>query len=198
MAPPSSSKPTYFWDSCVFYRFLNATSSAPATDIAQFIADAQANKISILCSTLAFAEIRPSALRKQGYETIDEFFDDMNGVFLPIGPTPEIMKRAAILKDHKYTHATKAARHMSTFDAIQLLTCLHAREDLGLAETVFHTFDDGGGKSWEGKCVPILSFEEWTSGCGHIPLVGKIVAMPRKKPEYEEPPLFAHEPGKKG
>jgi hypothetical protein len=97
------------------------------------------------------AEIRPSALRCKSFDNIDEFFDDFGGAFLPLSPTPEIMKRAAILKDRRYSHPKKGPRHIGTPDAIQLLTCLHAAEDLGYSEVVFHTFDNGGGKGWEGK-----------------------------------------------
>ncbi|SNS83673.1 hypothetical protein SAMN05880556_11320 [Azospirillum sp. RU38E] len=178
-----------FWDSCVFYRYLTQTPPEYVADIVQYIRDAQAGQIDILFSTITLAEIRPSALRQRGFDHIDDFFDDVSGVFLPIGPTPEIMKRAAILKDRRYRHARKDPRHIGTPDAIQLLTCLHAAEDLGYEEVVFHTFDNGGGKGWEGKCVPLLSFEEWTAGCEDEPLVGKVAAMTRSLPLYPQPLL---------
>lgn len=173
----------------MFYRYLTESPAEYVRDIVQYIRDAQDGKIDILFSTITLAEIRPSALRRRGYDNIDEFFDDFGGAFLPIGPTPEIMKRAAILKDRRYTHAVKDPRHIGTPDAIQLLTCLHAVEDLDYKEVVFHTFDNGGGKGWEGKCVPLLSFEEWTAGCDDEPLVGRIASISRTKPLYPEPLL---------
>jgi predicted nucleic acid-binding protein len=178
-----------FWDSCVFYRYLTEIPNECVEDIVQYIRSAQRGDIDIIFSTITLAEIRPSSLRQKGYDGIDEFFDDFNSVFLPIGPTPEIMKRAAILKDRKYRHSRKDPRHMGTPDAIQLLTCLHAAEDLGYAEVIFHTFDNGGGKGWEGKCVPLLSFEEWISGCEDEPLIAKVAALTREKPLYPEPML---------
>ena len=178
-----------FWDSCVFYRYLTESPAEYVSDIAQYIKDAQTGKIDILFSTITLAEIRPSALTRKGFDNIDEFLDDFGGAFLPIAPTPEIMKRAARLKDRKYSHAVKDPRHFGTPDAIQLLTCLHAAEDLGYGEVIFHTFDNGGGKNWEGRCVPLLTFEEWTTGCENEPLVAKIAALQRSMPLYPEPLL---------
>ncbi len=179
-----------FWDSCVFYRYLTEHPNEYVMDIAQYIRDAQDGKVDILFSTITLAEIRPSALKQKGFEDIDEFLADFNGAFIPIGPTPDIMKQAAILKDRRYAHARKDPRHIGTPDAIQLLTCLHALEDLGYTDVTFHTFDNGGGKGWEGKCVPLLSFEEWTDGCEDEPLVGKIAALKRTRPIYPEPFLL--------
>jgi hypothetical protein len=180
----------YFWDSCVFYKFLNKAANAPYTaDVVQFIEDAKRGEIDILCSTLIMAEIRPSALIRGGYPSILRFLDDMKGAFRLIGPTPDIMQKTAILKDHKYKHKAKEPRDISTPDAIHLLTCLHAKEDLGFDEIIFHTFDNGGGKNWEGKCVPLLTFQEWTDGTSNIPLIGKIAAMKREIPIHSTPHL---------
>lgn len=178
-----------FWDSCVFYRYLTGSPDEYLQDIVQYIRDSQEGKIDILISTITLAEIRPSALRQKSFNSFDEFYDDVGGAFLLLGPTPEIMKRAAILKDRQYTHAKKGPRHIGTPDAIQLLTCLHATEDLGYKDIIFHTFDNGGGKGWEGKCVPLLSFEEWTTGCENEPLIGRVAALTRTKPLYPEPLL---------
>lgn len=30
-----------------------------------------------------------------------------------------------------------------------------------MTEIIFHTFDEGKGKNWEGRCVPIIGFERW-------------------------------------
>jgi len=182
--------PAYFWDSCIFYRFLDRLSAASHTaDVVQFVADAKRGDIEILCSTLVLAEIRPSALIRGGYPSMSRFLEDMKGAFNMIAPTPDILGKTAVLKDRKYIHARKAPREISTTDAIHLLTCLHVQEDLDYTDIIFHTFDNGGGKTWEGRCVPLLTFEEWIGGAGNIPLIGKIAAMKRQLPNHPTPHL---------
>jgi len=184
-----TTKRTFFWDSCVFYRFLTGKPADLVPDIEQYIQEAQKKDIQILCSTMSFAEIRPSALKQKGYGSIDEFLKDCSGVFVALDPMPEVMKQSAILKDLSFKHATKQPRVIGTPDAIQLLTCLFVREHMGLPDTVFHTFDDGGGKTWEGKGVPILSLAEWTIGIEGHPLIAKLLAMPRTQPAHPTPKL---------
>lgn len=69
------------------------------------------------------------------------------------------------------------------------MTCVFARDVLGLEDIVFHTFDDGKGKNWEGKCVPLLSFDEWTGGLEDNELVQAVLKLPRQKPTHPEPNL---------
>ena len=179
---------SYFWDSNVFYRFLTKKPDECVPDLEQFVEDAQLGKCEILCSTLAFAEIRPSYLQKAGFASVDDFFEDVNGVFKPIAPSPDIMKKAAILKDWKYQHATKQSRDIGTADAIQLVTCLHAREDLQIGGIIFHTFDDGKSRVMGEKSVSLLSFEEWLVGCSGA-LQQRISSLPRQKPFHPSPKL---------
>ena len=184
-----AAREAYFWDSNVFYRFLSGQPDECVPDLKQFVKEAQEGKCDILCSTLAFAEIRPSALLTAGFASIGEFFEDAQSVFKPIAPSPDIMIKAAVLKDWKYKHAVKSPRQIGTPDAIQLATCLHAREDLKIANLIFHTFDDGKSKIMGEKSVSLLSFEEWLVGCNEA-LQLRIANMPRQKPLHPSPELL--------
>ncbi len=100
------------------------------------------------------------------------------------------MARAALLRDLKYTKkGTTAERVVGTADAIHLMTCLHVKEDLGADDILFHTFDEGKGKTWGGNRVPLLKCEDCCEGIRDNPLVSKVIALPRHKPEHPEPKL---------
>jgi hypothetical protein len=182
----------YFWDSCVFIRYLlNEPGAKFLRDISQYIEDAKNGKIQIHFSTIALAEIKPSHLHKRGYGDAHDFLEDFKGAFAPIGPSPDIFARSASIRDISYPNPNGgSARVVGTADAVHLITCLFARDELDLPNIVFHTLDDGKGKNWEGKCVPLLSFEKWTDGIPKNPYVPKICCLPREPPEHPEIGLF--------
>lgn len=171
-------------------RWLTGQPSDLVKHIDQYLMEADQGDRTIYVSTIAMAEIRPEFLKAKKIGSIFEFFDDFKSAFRLIGPTPDIMARSAHLKGFKYTKkGTKADRVVGTADAIHLMTCLHAKEDLGADDIVFHTFDEGKGKTWEGKCAPLIKFEEWCEGIRDNPLVAKVIALPRCKPEHPAPKL---------
>lgn len=178
-----------FWDSCVFIRYLTGQPPEGLSDIEQYLDDAVHGKARIYVSTVAFTEIKPQFLRRRDYGDINDFFRDFEGAFSLISPTPDIFSWAGALRDPMYHHATKKPRVVGTPDAIHLMTCIYARDVLGLKDIIFQTFDDGKGKNWEGKCVPLLSFHEWTSGLENNKLVQAVVKLPRQKPIHPEPRL---------
>jgi hypothetical protein len=150
-----------FWDSCVFIRYITESPQDYVNDIEQYIKDARERKRTIYFSTLVYTEIRPRFFR-QG--NIHDFFDDLTGMFVPVDPTPNIFITAGAMRDIDSTNPADPngpRRVIGTPDSIHLATCLHLRDILGIADIVFHTFDDGKGKNWEGRCVPLLSFERW-------------------------------------
>lgn len=179
-----------FWDSCVFIRYLTGEPAEGVADIEQYLSDAVDGKVTINFSTIAFTEIKPQFLRKKQYGDINDFLADFEGAFSPISPSPDILARAGALRDPYYQHAVKDPRVVGTPDAIHLMTCVHARDVLGLDGIVFHTFDDGKGRNWEGKCVSLLSFQDWTTGLENNELVQSVVRLPRQKPCHPEPLLF--------
>lgn len=185
----------YFWDSCVFIRYLlNEPGAELIRDISQHIEDARNGKIQIHFSTLALAEIKPSHLQKRGYGDAIDFLEDFKGAFAPIGPSPDIFVRSASIRDFSYPNPNGGRdRVMGTADAVHLITCLFARDELGMPDIVFHTLDDGKGKNWEGKCVPLLTFEEWTTGIPKNRYVQEICRLPRQLPCHPELGFFLNE-----
>jgi len=176
-----------FWDSCVFIRYLTRTPPQYLDDIENLITDAQARRRKIYFSTLALTEIRPRFLRQHGFGSIHEFFDDWRLAFIPVDPTPNVYIAAGELRDVDSTNpsdATAPRRMLGTPDSIHLATCLHARDTLGITDIVFHTFDDGKGKNWEGRCAPLLSFERWYPPNTRTGLVEDVCSLPRRVPAY--------------
>lgn len=179
-------KQAYFWDSNVFYRLLSGVPQDYVEDINKFAREAQSGEIDILCSTLVLAEVRPSHIMKSGIASQSEFYEDVKGVFKLIEPNPDIMLTSGVLKDWKYNHATKAPRDIGTPDAIQLSTCLYARDKLNYKSIIFHTFDDGKSKTMGEKSVSLLNFQDWLVGCsGHTQQ--QIALIPRQLPAHPTP-----------
>jgi predicted nucleic acid-binding protein len=185
-----------FWDSCVFIRYLTESPPDHVGDIQEFIKDARAKKRTIYFSTLVYTEIRPRFL-KAG--TIHDFFEDLSGTFVPVDPTPNVFVAAGAMRDLDPINPSdpKAPRRsLGTPDSIHLATCLHVRDTLGVPDIVFHTFDDGKGKNWEGRCVPLLSFERWYPAATRSQLIGDVCNLPRLRPAYPQMRLFpASAPG---
>jgi predicted nucleic acid-binding protein len=178
-----------FWDSCVFIRYLTQTPNQYVDDIGNFIGDAQAGKRKIYFSTLALSEIRPRFFRGSQHGSIQDFFDNFRSAFVPIDPTPNVYIRAGELRDVDSINpagANAPPRTLGTPDSIHLATCLHVRDTLGVADIVFHTFDDGKGKTWEGKCIPLLSFDRWYPGGSRTKLIEDVCNLPRRRPEYPQ------------
>jgi predicted nucleic acid-binding protein len=110
-----------FWDSCVFYAFLaDDRASYDVDSIAQYLQEAREGKHRIYASTLVLAEVIPSAIKKPDVGTFQNFIDDLQGAVVLIDPTPNIMLKAAQLKDLPYRKANSKARRLSTPDAIIL------------------------------------------------------------------------------
>lgn len=183
-----------FWDSCVFIRWLTQQPADYVGDIDSYINDARRGDRKIYFSTIAFAEIRPRYLRAGGHLSMQAFMDDFQGVFFPVDPTPNVMIAAGELRDAQSVNpgdATAKGRQISTPDAIQLATCVHLKRVLEVSDVVFHTFDDGGAKGWEGKCVPLLTFEKWFPSPRPGGIVHQVCELTRSPPLYPQPGLFA-------
>lgn len=140
------------WDSCVFIRYLSAPEGTDLLDdISRFIDDAKAKpkRCTIYYSSIVFAEIRPRYLKAGGYGTIQDFMDDLGSNFIPIEPNPNILIAAGELRDARSVNPSdskiKNSREFGTADAIHLMTCVYARDVLGISDIVFHTLDEGKG-----------------------------------------------------
>jgi hypothetical protein len=158
-------------------------------DIDQFIEEAGRKQRFIYTSTIAFAEIKPQHLRKRQYGDIFRFFEEFKSAFRPIGTSPDILARAGQLRELEFSK-DGGTRSVGMGDAVHLLTCQHLKADIGVKDIVFHTLDEGKGKTWEGRCVPLLGFETWCKGHENNDIVKSIIALPRHKPAHPQPRMF--------
>jgi len=185
-----------FWDSCVFIRYL--TKGEGWLDIAELISDTKAKfqgeRRHVYYSTLTYAEIRPRHFVGSAHGSLDDLLAELGAAFEPIDPNPNILKAAGELRDAVPVNPfpkedPDKKRVISTPDSIHLMTCVFARDVLGVSDIVFQTFDNGKGSTWEGKCVPLLSFERWFPENVRTQRVSEVCSLPRAKPEDPEPPL---------
>ena len=180
-----------FWDSCVFIRWLTDKPDDYVKDIEQFIEDAKRGRLKIYYSTIAFAEIRPRYLKAGHGGSINRLFAELGSAFIPIDPNPNILISAGRLRDASVTNpgdpriADDKKRIVSTADAIQLMTCIYARDVLEISDILFHTFDDGKG----GKFVPLLSFEKWFDDKDRMGVVEDVCSLTRSLPKHPSPDL---------
>lgn len=176
----------------MFIRYLTQNPPEHISDIEDFIIDAQKKQRTIFYSTMAIAEIKPSHFKTRGYGVIQDFFDDFEGAFEPIGPDPNIFANAARLRDAESVNPggpREPKRVIGMADAIHLMTCLYVRDVLDVPDVVFHTFDKGKGATWEGKCIPLLGFEQWFPNPEPQSLVASICGLTRLKPVHPQPRL---------
>jgi hypothetical protein len=183
-----------FWDSCVFIRYLIGDDTAPHfNDIARFIEDAKARRRKIYFSTLTFAEIRQEFFKGSDFGTVGEFFEDLGASFYPIEPSPNILIKTGELRSAKSTNPgdpnPPTQRSIATPDAIILATCLFARDELDISDIVFHTTDEGKGKNWYGRSVPIIGFERWFPEATRTDMVNRVCSLAREKPIHPIPQL---------
>src|SRR5260370_932397 len=88
-----------FWDSCVFYAFLRDERATYDVDsIEQYLQEAKAGKHRIYTSSIALAEVVPSAITKTGIGSFLDFIDDFQGSIIIVDATPNVMHLAAKLK----------------------------------------------------------------------------------------------------
>lgn len=184
--------PNLFWDSCIFIRYLIGDETAECfNDIVKFIGEARTKKRSIYFSTLTFTEIRQEFFKEGPYGGIRDFFEDLGASFIPIEPNPNILISAGELRSAKSTNPgdpnPPSQRSIATPDAILLETCLFARDQLGITDIVFHTTDEGKGKNWYGRSIPIIGFERWFPEATRTESVKKVCSLVRSKPLHPEP-----------
>jgi hypothetical protein len=183
-----------FWDSCVFIRYLIGDDSSKCyRDICSFVHDAKIGNYKIHFSTIVFTEIRQEHFRAPGYGSIIELFDDLGSNFFPIEPNPNILISSGELRSCQSTNPgdpnPPQQRSIGTPDAIHLVSCLYARDVLGVDDIVFHTFDRGKGNGWEGRTVPIIGFEKWFPEATRTPMVSKVCGLTRVEPFHPQPML---------
>jgi predicted nucleic acid-binding protein len=183
-----------YWDSCVFFRYLTNEPFDYVDDIHRFVQEAKKGERKIHCSTLFLTEVRHFALKKTTHKSVAAFFEDLRRAVSLIEANPNVLIKAGALKDVVSTNPSdrkaEKQRVIGTADAIHFATCLYLKEVRGLTDIVFHTFDDGKGATWEGRCVSLLSFERWYPS-PRSPLIQSVCDLPRVVPKHPDDGLFS-------
>lgn len=183
-----------FWDSCVFYAFLREESASyDVQSIEQYLSEARDGKHKIYASSLVFAEIIPSAIKKPGIGSCQQFIHDLQGAVIIIDASPNVMHIAGTLKDLPYKKGNSSGRRLSTTDAIMLASCLELKEAFGVKVDFFHTFDDGKKRGPEGKMVPLISYEDWCTEFApdQKKIADPVIGLNRRRPIHPTPGLFS-------
>lgn len=183
-----------FWDSCVFIRYITNDVDAPHfADIARFVEDAKASKRKIFYSTISLAEFRQEYFDNSKFGSIQDFFDDMGSACIPIEPNPNVMISVGELRSAKSTNPNNpniAGRVIATPDAIVMMSAVYARDVLGIEDIILHSTDEGKGKSWAGKTVPIVGFHNWFPEVTRTDRVKEVCSLAREKPIHPIPDMF--------
>jgi hypothetical protein len=179
---------SYFWDSCVFCAYLSdARHAYDIASIDQYLADTISGKCHIYALTLIFGEDRESHLTRSGVGSFDSFFDSLSGAATMITPDVNTLKMAGRFRDITYKK-TGGERQMGLGDAVMLASCLQMEDVYGVTIDAFHTYDAGKKRGSEGKCVPILNFEEWCKELSENQrrTIDPIVKLRRTQPIYPQ------------
>ena len=188
-APKGFRVSNLFWDTCVFNALLYDESAIYDIDsIQQYLDEAKAGVFKIYTSSIIFAEIAASKIKKVGVGSALDFMNDIVGSCVVIDASVNIFDLAGKLKDIPYRKQDSTKRSLSTGDAVMLATALHLEDAYDTKMDIFHTFDDGGKKGH----IPLLSYHEWCEGVTgpKFVLARRVFALPRKKPVHPEPRLI--------
>ena len=176
-----------FWDSCVFSALLyDEKDTYNLADIEQFLAEAQAGKHKIYTSSIVFAEIANSKVRRRSTGSIADLINDLVGATVVIDASANVFQIAGKLKDIPYSKSGSKKRVLSTGDAVMLATALYLEDGFGVSVDVFHTFDNA-----KKKFIPLLGYHEWCENLTgeKAALAKRVCAMKREKPLHPSPTL---------
>ena len=185
------SAPEIFWDTCVFCaHFYDEREQYGDTidHIRQYLREASEGKWRIITSSVVFAEIAFSKVKKGAPGSIEDVVRDIESSCIIIEPNPNIMLLAGKLRDLPYKKNGSSVRKLSVPDAVMLATAIYGRSYFSDFRA-FHTFDAGGQK----RAIPILGYEDWLDGFSAPKrnLASQVVDLPRMKPNHESPELPA-------
>ncbi len=183
--------PQLYWDTCVFFAFLNNETEKYAhliDHIEQFLEEAKQGACTIYTSAVTIAEVPAVKLSHNEYGSFNDFLEDYRGAIIQVGADPNIMMLASEIKGITHTKGPTGRREVGTLDAIHLASALTLSADYGVPITAFHTFDTGKSKTIEGgRAMPLLGYETWCEGQESHPIVSRIIALNRCKPEHDNP-----------
>jgi predicted nucleic acid-binding protein len=179
--------PNLFWDSCVFSAYLyDEKDTYDLASIEQYLTEAQSGKFKIYTSSVVFAEVASSKIKRASPGTMDDLIRDLTGAAIVIEASVNVMQMSGRLKDIPYRKGASDKRVLSTGDAVMLATALHLEDAYGVAIDVFHTFDNT-----KKKYVPLLSYSEWCEGLtgANAALAKRVCDLKRERPIHPTPTL---------
>jgi predicted nucleic acid-binding protein len=182
-----SELPNYFWDSCVFSAWLyDEKDTYDLGSIEQFLDEAKAGKHRIYTSSIVFAEVASSKIKRRGLGSMLDLTNDFVGSTFVIDASVNIMELAGRLKDIPNKKNNSPGRRLSTGDAIMLASALYVKDAYGVEVDTFHTFDDA-----KKKFVPLLSYHDWCEGLtgASAKLAKRVCDLKRCKPIHPTPKL---------
>ncbi len=189
----ASSNPNYYWDTCIFFAYLNNEVEKYAhliDHIEQYLDECRQGLLTIYTSTVTIAEIPSNKLSSNEYGTFTDFLKDYSGAIIQVGADPNVMTLASEIKGITHLKGKDGRREVGTLDAIHLASALCLSADYGVPIQAFHTFDTGKSKTLEGgRAMPLLGYETWCVGMETDPVASRIIALNRCKPEHLNPRL---------
>lgn len=181
------------WDSCVFYQLLSSGSEEFLEHVKEHLIDAQTGATKIYTSSIFMAEVDHRKIKSE-IGTPTEFFADVLADISIVDATPHIMITAGAIRSNtfSYTGTEKASsppkdRVMSVGDSIYLATADYLKNECGVEELVFHSFDMGK----KDKEVPILGLEDWCGNLQDIAVINRVLEIPRGPPIHPRAPAIS-------
>lgn len=169
-----ASKPTYYWDACLFYEVLGDEPVTPQkkAGIQQILEANKSGENVIATSVVTHLEVIPAKLDEKKPGASKQYLGMFDAVhFVEVEISRNILLRASEIREFYYRAADPATgaaqKIMDTADAIHLATATI----YGAAE--FHTRDN----DQKGSKIPLVSLYDWSGSdkvCAKYPL--KILA----------------------
>jgi hypothetical protein len=129
----------YFLHTSVFLRHASGASGEAEEQIEMILTKAVVTKHRVWMSSILFAELRPSVFIPGRFATLLELTHYFRSLATFVTPDPNIMLRAARLRDLKWQRPQEP---MSLGDAIQIASALWVKEALGVRDLQFLLIDE--------------------------------------------------------
>jgi predicted nucleic acid-binding protein len=129
----------YFLHTSVFLRHASGESGEAEEQIETILTKAVVAKHRVWISSILFAELRPSMFIPGRFATLFELTRYFRSLATFVTPDPNIMLRAARLRDVKWQRPQEP---MSLGDAIQIASALWVKEALGVRDLEFLLIDE--------------------------------------------------------
>ena len=129
----------YFLHTSVFLRHASGDSGEAEEQIEMILTKAVVAKHRVWMSSILFAELRPSLFIPGRFATLFELTRYFRSLATFVTPDPNIMLRAARLRDVKWQ---RSQQPLSLGDAIQISSALWVKEALGVRDLEFLLIDE--------------------------------------------------------